>query len=177
MSEGAEPLRWSVVDSIDGVDVHAFFFMPHSLGMLDPVRKELPVFGKPLPEPVHHTGTDFKLGRLQGSPDALYLHGNGYLSVTRAAPSDVHNSGNWQSLLRPLEVWTALANAMSVSAAMRLPAAALLRAEGALYFLAPSADAMRHLLHALTATEVGQPPLSAAEVAQSCLQPAQAGQV
>lgn len=169
MSEMAEPLRWTVVEPVDGVTVHAFFFVPHAFALLDAVRKELPVFGLPLPEPVHVGGTEFRLGRLQGEPAALYLHGNGYLSVTRAAPSDDHDSGNWRALLQPADIWIALANAMAVSATMRQPAAALLRAGGALYFLAPSPPVMRKLLQALTPTVPDEPVLSAADVAQLCL--------
>lgn len=162
-------LRWSVVEPWDGVRVHGYFFVQHMFATHDAVRKMLPIFSGRLPEPVHVGTSEFRLGRLIGLPAGIYLHGNGFLCMTQAAESEDHTSANWRELLAPQDIWAALANAVAVSAAMHKPTAALLRAGGALYFFAPTDDAVQRLMQALTATEEGATALSAAEVAQRCL--------
>lgn len=170
MSDEAAVLRWSVVEPMDGVRVHGYFFVQHMFATHDAVRKTLPIFSGRLPEPVHVGESEFRLGRLVGRPMSLFLHGNGFLCLTQATESEDHTSANWREQLQPQDVWIALANAAAVSAAMHKPAAAMLRAGGALYFLAPTDEAMQKLLHALTPTEEnGQEPLSSEEVARMCL--------
>lgn len=170
MSDDAAVLRWSVVEPMDGVRVHGYFFVQHMFATHDAVRKTLPIFSSRLPEPVHVGESEFRLGRLVGRPSALFLHGNGFLCLTQATESEDHTSGNWRELLQPQDVWIAMANAAAVSAAMRKPAAAMLRAGGALYFMAPTDEAMQKILHALTPTEDGgEEPLSSAEIARACL--------
>ncbi|GEM_PF-2394345 len=165
----AADLRWSVVEPWDGVRVHGYFFVQHMFATHDAVRKTLPIFSGRLPEPVHVGESEFRLGRLVGVPAGIYLHGNGFLCLTQAGESVDHTSANWRELLRPQDIWAALANAIAVSAAMRKPAAALLRAGGALYFFAPTDEAMQKLLQALTPVEEGESVLSSADVAQLCL--------
>ena len=162
-------LRWSVVEPQDGVRVHGYFFFQHMFATHDAVRKTLPIFSGRLPEPVHVGESEFRLGRLAGLPAGLYLHGDGFLCLTQAQESVDHTSSNWRDLLQPQDVWAALANAVAVSAAMRKPTAALLRASGALYFFAPTQEAMHKLMLALTPTEDGGPPLSSADIARICL--------
>lgn len=162
-------LRWSVVEPWDGVRVHGYFFVQHMFATHDAVRKMLPIFSGHLPEPVHVGESEFRLGRLIGLPAGIYLHGNGFLSMTQAAESEDHTSANWRDLLAPQDIWAALANAVAVSAAMRKPTAALLRAGGALYFLAPTDEAMHRLMQVLAASEEDATALTAAEVAQRCL--------
>jgi len=169
MSDQAAVLRWSVVEPIDGVRVHGYFFVQHMFATHDAVRKTLPIFSGRLPEPVHVGESEFRLGRLIGRPTGLYLHGNGFLCLTQATESADHTSTNWRELLQPEDIWAALANAVAVSAAMRKPAAAMLRAGGALYFMAPTDEAMERLIQAVTPTEEsGQEPMSPGDVARLC---------
>ncbi|WP_119966219.1 hypothetical protein [Simplicispira lacusdiani] len=170
MSDEAAALRWSVVEPVDGVRVHGYFFVQHMFATHDAVRKTLPIFSGRLPEPVHVGESEFRLGRLVGRPSALFQHGTGFLSLTQAAESEDHTSSNWRELLRPEDIWIALANAAAVSTAMRKPAAAMLRAGGALYFLAPTDEALQKVLHALAPTEEsGLEPMSPADVARLCM--------
>lgn len=162
-------LRWSVVEPWDGVRVHGYFFIQHMFATHDAVRKTLPIFSGRLPEPVHVGESEFRLGRLVGLPAGIYLHGNGFLCLTQAQESEDHTSLNWRELLQPQDIWAALANAVAVSAAMHKPTAAMLRAGGALYFFAPTDEAMHKLMQVVTPTEVGEAPLSSADVARVCL--------
>lgn len=166
----AVPLRWTVVEPVDGVRVHGYFFVQHMFATHDAVRRTLPIFSGRLPEPVHVGESEFRLGRLAGRPAELFLHGNGFLCLTQAAESEDHTSSNWRDLLQPEDIWIALANAAAVSAGMRKPAAAMLRAGGALYFLAPTDEALQKVLHALAPTEEsGLEPMSPADVARVCM--------
>jgi len=162
-------LRWSVVEPRDGVRVHGYFFFKHMFATHDAVRRMLPVFSGALPEPVHAGDSEFRLGRLIGLPAGVYMHGDGLLSLTEAVQSPDHTLDNWRELLEPQDIWVALANAVTVSASMRKPAAALLRASGALYFLAPTDESLHKLMQVVTATEEDGATLTAAEVAQRCL--------
>lgn len=169
-TEPAVPLRWSVVEPWNGVRVHGYFFVQHMFATHDAVRKTLPIFSSRLPEPVHLGESEFRLGCMVARPLGLYVHGDGFICLTQASESVDHTSSNWRDLLQPADIWIALANAAAVSVAMHKPAAAMLRAGGALYFLAPTDEAMHKLLQALTPTEeTTSEPLNASDVALMCL--------
>lgn len=169
-TEPTVPLRWSVVEPWNDVRVHGYFFVQHMFATHDAVRKTLPIFSSRLPEPVHLGESEFRLGCMVARPMGLYVHGEGLICLSQASESVDHTASNWRELLQPADIWSALANAAAVSVSMHKPAAAMLRAGGALYFLAPTDEALHKLLQALTPNEeTPAEPLSALEVALLCL--------
>ena len=145
-------LVWHDEAEFLGVRVRVHLFDPAEVDTwTDPAARLLPAFGSEPPrlEAAGDQCPDFRVGALRVRPDALFIHGEGLICLTRGDVR-LRDRDSWRRLFRIDAMLVALATAMAVAGQRQRPTAAMLREAGALLQFDPASAVLECL-----ATHIG----------------------